>query len=369
MKKSIIYFLGFTIVIFTTSCKKDSPAELVSKAGKVIEGEDAIITQNTEWKDLYGGDTIDYYVKAFVKIQKTAILTIKPGVHISFETPESGIRVEETGALDAEGTSVKPILFSSRAATNGAWMGIIFSSKNVSNKLDYVNVEYAGNAKDAGYCDEITSVGVAREARLSITNSTIKESGGYGLWVGVNGANITFAKNRITAAKRAPVALLAQNMASLDSLTDYGYNGENYIQVYDVLGSDITNDATIQRLSVPYRFSGRVHILKTLTIMPGCVFEFNTAGELTTTDYSGANHTGIIKAEGKTDNYKIFFKGVQSQPGSWVGITITSAGNNVFKNCEVSDAGASGGYANPSAAKGNFIVGRIGMGAKATIMN
>jgi len=370
MKSYILPFLICLPFLLFFSCKKDTPWEENSIKGITIEGTSAIITKDTEWKDLYGGDTIDYYVKSLVKVQGTAILTIKPGVKISFETAESGIRVEENAGMNASGSASKLIEFTSKTESKSAWKGIIFASNNTSNKLDYVKVLYAGSAKDEGYCDKPTAIGLAKNknARASISNTTIEESGGNGLWVaGTFDVVLNFQKNIISACNDAPVALTADNMSKLDSLSNYNYSANNYIDVYAVNGPEIKDDATIQHLNTPYRISGRVHILKTLTISPGCIFEFNTGGELTTTDFSGANHTGIIIAQGKSSYYKIFFKGVQSQPGSWVGISITSQGDNSFLNCEISDGGGAAGYQNPANVRGNVIVGRIGMGAKASI--
>jgi hypothetical protein len=352
------------------SCKKDTPAtDDSNNDGVVIDSDNAIIDQDTEWKDIHKGDTIDYYVKTLIKIQKTAILTIKPGVKIAFETAESGIRVEENAGLNASGEANKPIIFTSRNQSKGVWRGIIFASNNVSNKLDYVEVYYAGSMKDEGYCDAITAIGIAKDknAKVNITNSKVERSAGYGLWVaGTADISLTFAKNVILDCDDAPVALTADNIAKLDSFSNYAGNGKYYIDVYSVTGPEITGDVTIQQLNVPYRISGRVHILKTLTIAPGCILEFNTGGELTTTDFSGANHTGIIKAEGKVGD-SIVFRGVQSTPGSWVGLSITSQAANSFLYCKVSEGGSTNGYANPSSAKGNFVVGRIGNGATATI--
>lgn len=373
--KSLPLLIGVCFAIasfFFISCKKDTPWAENTLKGTIIEGAAAIITQNTEWKDLYGGDTIDYYVNSMVRIQGNAILTIKPGVKVSFENPEAGIRVEDKAGLNAIGNSIKPIIFTSRTDTMGAWKGIIFASGNISNQLDYVYLEFAGSKNDDGYCDAATSVGLAKNKKVmaSITNSIIRESGGYGLWAaGSSDITLNFAKDTIRWCSKAPIAITSDNMVHLDSISSFNSNIENYIDVYCIDGAQIANDAILQHLDVPYRITGRILISKTLTISPGCILEFNPGGEITTTDLSGSNYTGNILAAGNGAPYKIIFRGVQSQPGSWVGITITSPNVNNFFNCEISDGGGATGYQNPVNAKGNIIVGRNGMGANATIKN
>ena len=358
------------IILGCYSCKRDTPAvnpDSVSnnKSGSVIEGSNAVINVNTEWKDLYGGDTIDYYIKTPVRIIKDAILTIKPGVIVAFESEESGIRVEDNAGLNASGTLSKQIIFTCRNKTEGAWKGITFASGNTANKLNYTRVIYAGSMKDAGYCDSLAAIVLAKNyaVKVSITNSYIAYSGGYGIWAGASNADLTFTKDTVLCFLKPPLAITANNICKLDSLSYYGYPNMTYIEV---AGGEIKDVDTIQRLGVPYRILGRIHVIRTLTISHGCIFEFTKTGELTTSDLSGSNHTGIIKAIGKTTSH-IIFRGIQQQAGSWVGITITSPGANDLEYCDISCGGSASGFQNPSTAKGNIIVGRTGAGANATV--
>lgn len=349
------------------SCKKDVPAtnSTNSKTGSVIDGNNAVIDKDTEWKDIYGGDTIDYYVEKPVRITKNAVLTIHPGVKIAFESKESGIRVEENAGLNASGTPEKQIVLTSRKLNSGAWRGITFASNNSSNKLYYTRVLYAGAIKDSGYCDSLAAIVLAKNCpvKATITHTYIAYSGGYGIWGASVNADLTFGNDSLICNLAPPLAITADNMDKPDSSSNYGYSSFAYVEV---TGGEIKTSDTIQRLTVPYRINGRVHVTDTLTIMPGCVFEFNTTGELTTSDASGTNHNGIIKAIGTASSY-IIFRGVQQQPGSWVGITITSPGDNELKYCDISYGGGAGGYQNPSSARGNIIVGRTATGAKAII--
>lgn len=374
MKKNrmLISFL-LCILIGSYSCEKDTPAvnpesDTNNKTALVIEDNNAIIDSNTEWKDLYGGDTIDYIIKTQVRVIKNAVLTIKPGVLIAFETAESGIRVEENGGLDISGTINKQIVLTSRNRTDGAWKGITFATNNPANKLSYARVLYAGGMKDAGFCDSLAAIVLAKNhpAKVSITNTYIANSGGYGIWAaGSDNSDLTFSHDTVLCYIQPPLAVTANNMYRLDSTSYYGFSNITNI---DVIGGEINDADTIQCIGAAYRILGRVYVNNTLTISPGCIFEFNKTGELTTTNMSGTNHNGVIKAIGTMSSH-IVFRGVEQQPGSWVGITITSAAANELRYCDISSGGSSGGYQNPSSVKGNIIVGRNGTGAIATIKN
>jgi hypothetical protein len=368
MKSSILLITCLLCLLIGYSCKKDTPyndTSVDNKTGTVIDGSNAIIDKDTEWKDVFGGDTIDYYIKTPIRIIKNAVLTIKPGVVVVFETSESGIRVEDNAGLNASGTLKKQIVLTSRHGQEGAWRGITFASNNSANKLSYARVLYAGSMKDVGYCDSIGAIVLAKNytVKVSVTNSFIAYSGGYGIWAGSGNADLAFSKDSVLCFMAPPVAITADNMYKLDSTSYYGYLNVNYIEV---AGGEIKGTDTIQRLGVAYRIMGRVYITKTLTFLPGCIVEFNKTGELTTSNALGTSHTGIINAIGTTNSH-IIFRGVQPDAGSWVGITITSPGDNVLQYCEISSGGSISGYQNPSTAKGNIIVGRTGTGATATV--
>lgn len=89
-----------------------------------------------------------YIVTGTVTVQQGAILTIEPGVTISF-TAGTGMRIGTTaasGRLVAAGTGSLPIRFTALAASpvSGFWDGIEFSANSLSNTLRYCVVEYAG---------------------------------------------------------------------------------------------------------------------------------------------------------------------------------------------------------------------------------
>ena len=95
---------------------------------------------------------------------------------------------DDVCAINAVGTSAKPIVITGAQQTRGYWQSIRFGgSSNTSNVLDYVTVEYSGGTV-AGDPAEITALTDSRGYQISITHSTIQHSasGGIALSGGVN---------------------------------------------------------------------------------------------------------------------------------------------------------------------------------------
>jgi uncharacterized repeat protein (TIGR01451 family) len=91
-----------------------------------------------------------YIVMSDVTVQNNAVLTISPGVVVSFATG-TGLHIGNLvspGKLVAEGTSAQPITFTAYYSTElpgrGFWDGIEFSANSPTNTLRYCLVEYAG---------------------------------------------------------------------------------------------------------------------------------------------------------------------------------------------------------------------------------
>lgn len=115
-----------------------------------------------------------------------------------FEMNED-IVIEVRGAFIAEGTASNMIKFtSSNISGNLHWKGLFFVSSNSMNSLDYTEVSYAGNSQhDFTGPNFAASVGVEQDAQLSVTNCTISNSKGWGLYsIGVlTASNNTFTNN------------------------------------------------------------------------------------------------------------------------------------------------------------------------------
>ena len=177
------------------------PAELVGRldtsssySGNVDDvihvWNQSIVTKQT-WKKLnipyFFRDSATYYVKSG--------LTIAAGAKLIFSSG-AGIEVSSNGYLNAVGTETNRIVFTGFEPLQGYWGGIKFYSSNSSNnKLDYTIIEFGGN----GVTDAVGSYCYsAAPTRFVISNSTIKESLGWGVFKdgpSNNGCIITLSNN------------------------------------------------------------------------------------------------------------------------------------------------------------------------------
>ncbi len=118
------------------------------------------------------------------RIYVAAQLQISAGAQLRFDA-DAGLMIDAKGALAAAGTADAPVVFTSLWEIPGSWAGINFhDSSSISNRLNHVTIEYGGgysysNADPANL--SLTSSG--DPVRLELTNSTIRHSGGWGLYL------------------------------------------------------------------------------------------------------------------------------------------------------------------------------------------
>lgn len=135
------------------------------------------------------------YLFTRTSIDVEADLTLKPGVTLTF--PENGrMRVEGNGSLNAVGTASKPITFTSTTQVAGYWRGISIDSSSPLNIMEYVDIGWGAREKLINSSDsEPTNIILDyAPSRLTITNSNIHDSLGWGIFVR-SGGNLTEASN------------------------------------------------------------------------------------------------------------------------------------------------------------------------------
>ncbi|MCQ9205401.1 MAG: hypothetical protein NG737_03720, partial [Omnitrophica bacterium] len=151
------------------------------------------ITTDTTWT-LAGSPyivTSNIAVKYPSYNSSTAILTIQPGVEIRFNSG-TGLTVGRYdtfmtiknyyGAINAQGTSAAPVIFTSNAQTPspGDWKGIYFTNatKDDLTILDHCIIEYAGDTNNANvYFDS------AVPSNELMNYMVLSNSSGYGMYV------------------------------------------------------------------------------------------------------------------------------------------------------------------------------------------
>ena len=147
--------------------------------GAVVIITNSTLTSPATWVALKDG--AKYNVFADLTIHSS--LTIEPGAQFVFES-DAFLLVEESGSLIADGTADSTIVFTSNQPGVFRWKGIYINSSTSNNVLDHVEVSYGGssNYRFANFVNAVVNVGVGSGATVAITNSTITNSSGYGIY-------------------------------------------------------------------------------------------------------------------------------------------------------------------------------------------
>jgi len=254
-----------------------------------------------------------------------------------------------------------PITFQGVVSGKGSWLGIGFNSSSPNNKLIYCNVSGGGSSKLYNGAQFAANITLQCNSRVTIQNSTITESGEFGIYVLDEDAQLEdFQENEIMDNELAPIWMHLPQVDQLDAATSYAEgNGRPYIQV---VGDAITEaDLTIKKLEVPYRIeteaSGReTYVERAITIEPGTTLEFETGAGMVlgSPGVDCIPTTGSLNAQG-TVQEPIVFRGTTQGQGTWLGIGINSGTSaNLFTYCEISGGGAEQMY--NSGGQGNIVI-------------
>jgi predicted outer membrane repeat protein/parallel beta-helix repeat protein len=339
-------------------------------------------TINTE---TWGSGT--HYVTASVTVADNQMLTIEPCAVIKF-APNTQLLVY--GTLRASGTSVCPIVFTSRdddshgetivdsdgTPAAGDWYGIYLngnSNYEGIGEFDYCIIRYGGNASgsadanvhfyysDSGHMTNSTSEHSAQHGvRIStcspqITGSQLSSNGNSGLYVSGAGSP-TITGNNFTGNSQYGAEL---NLTSVNPVI-YGNTGSgnllsNGLVVSGTVGSNQTWSST-PLLPIVLQSSVSVSNNVRLTIEPGTIVKFGSGGQLYVygaLDANGAKDNPVVFTSLKDDTYggDTNGDGTASAPaaGDWYGIYLngssTYQGIGEFDFCIFRYGGNAGGSA------------------------
>ncbi|MBE2250224.1 MAG: hypothetical protein IAE78_11800 [Myxococcus sp.] len=144
--------------------------------------------------------SVPYVIDGNVSAQR--VWTLEPGVTLEM-MPMTSIRVDgDLAGFHAVGTQSKPITITGVNKSRGAWDGIDFDTTlNTANALEYCVVEYGGGATRLGWTGMIYAHADSHGVRVSVTNSTIRHSGVWGIYMSRSQtgdvSNNTYADNAL----------------------------------------------------------------------------------------------------------------------------------------------------------------------------
>lgn len=118
-----------------------------------------------------------------INLQPQAVWTLEPGVTLEMR-PQTRIDVgSDAVGFHAVGTVAKPITITGSEKTNGSWDGIEFDTTlNTANVLDHCVIEYGGGGQRFGWKAMINSASDSHGVQVSVTNSTVRHSAGWGIY-------------------------------------------------------------------------------------------------------------------------------------------------------------------------------------------
>ncbi len=293
-----------------------------------------------------------------------AAIEIAAGTEVRFEE-DAGLSIKENASLKAVGTEEEPIVMTGVEQTRGFWRGIAYqSSESSANQLDYVTIEYGGGSPH--FQTEPANLLVDTQngpARLSVDNSTLRESGNVGFRTDNRDGEFhleSFENNTLTSNADGPAYLLSNTWGALSESGDYGGNDEDVVFVE---ANHIEKDQQIDGLGVPYRFGGSATIgAAAVEFGARATVEFASGGAL---EVEG---DASLKAAG-TEEEPVVLTAVDQSPGFWDGIIYrdTESAENVLDNIVIEYAG--GETHNQIEERANLVLDSTGDSVRVTLDN
>lgn len=328
----------YTITLVISNLNTEDTDEVTVTVNDVTQAIEigGVIDSDRVLNDIFTDPSVPDYI-ASSNVDVRAQLTIDPGVVIYFAEDvvldiESG-----TGTLIAEGTASKGIVMTSdNIGGDIHWKGIYIGSASSLNSLKYVEVSYAGNSEhNFSGTNYPAAVGVEYTGKVSVTNSTIKNNIGYGLYADDGGGQIeTFADN-VFESNDTGVGVPADEVDALDGNTTFSNNADAQVEIFSTTYAD-TKTSTWPALngSSSYRVSGNLSIDGDLTIAPGAIFEMDE--DVIISVY------GSLSAIGTDTEHITFTSSNITGNLYWKGIYVNSASSlNEFTYVDLSYAGNS----------------------------
>jgi len=283
----------------------------------------------TNWPDLNADAR--YYVEDWININ--SYLSISPGAIFDF-AEDKAIKVNSPGTFVADAAGSEKIVFTSKNIQAGLyWKGIWVKSNDSRNTLDNVEISYAGNSEWSFSGSDHAAAVALEDGKISLENSTVKNSKNHGLYLHSGGMLLQFSSNSFMDNQDQAVKLMSDEVKSIDEATTFHGNGWDGVTIYN---SAINEDAEWVDLngSAKYKFEGWVDIHSGLTITAGAELVFDQEVALV------VKNTGYLSAKGTSGNEITFTSSNETVPILWGGIWIQSSdGRNELDHVSVKYAG------------------------------
>lgn len=119
------------------------------------------------------------YVERAITIEAGTILEFETGAGLVLGSPGVDC-IPTTGSFNAQGTAEEPIVFRGAAEGQGTWLGIGINSSTSTNLFKYCEIS-GGGSKQMYNAGGQGNLVIHCSGNLALENSTIKDSGGWGI--------------------------------------------------------------------------------------------------------------------------------------------------------------------------------------------
>ncbi len=332
MKKTGRTLLAALLTLALISCGEEENA---GSSNVTYTDDNTEITSPTKWKT---GSTIT--VDCTLDIKST--LTIEPGCIIKF-TENGYLKVGETenGAIVANGTTEKPILFTvpdylTNLANNirtlaGSWHGLYLGQRNQINTTSLRHCIFEGAGKQNTPCIELY------KTSLSMESCIIRDCASTGIKAGILSEFETFSENLLIRCDGFLLSGIPESIVDLDTTNTFSTTIRKGIAIQE---GTIDFNATLTKQSVPYTVQGALNVKNAdLTIEQGTTILFDAETSLNI----GYEGYGALIAVG-TQAEPILFTSSATTPaaGDWEGLVFyegTSSSGTILKHVTIDYAG------------------------------
>jgi hypothetical protein len=260
------------------------------------------------WKNLNIPYIIDH------ELMVDGNLTIEPGTTFKFEVNgHITMGYYSSTTFIADGTAALPITFTSNATipTAGAWAGVGFEDNTLTNtKMNYCIIDYAGSNPAYGAVNLYTT-------SIVFTNSTIRNSASFGIYMNFDAGFQTFNNNTINTCAKHLIYISVKHLPDLGTPNTLAAATGKGINIYG--NYQYPNAVTWKKQTAAdfYVTGGSTDLDGDITIEAGSKFLFANDSYF----YFGYYAITKVTAIGTSGN-KITFTSAASSPaaGAWKGL-------------------------------------------------
>lgn len=276
------------------------------------------VTEDISSDETWTSGTL-YRVMNTISVRSSAELTIEAGTQVEF-VEAAGLYISSSGKLTINGTDQSHVLLTGVEKTPGFWKGIGFDSSPTRHVIQHTIIEYGGNTSTHSGLNEAANIAIEDNV-LELTNSTIRQSGKWGLYVESGESSLpNFSVNSFAANANGSAYLPAEVTPYLDSASSFD-DGDDTMpsEVFVFDGGNLVDGGTISPLDVAYRIVDNTifGVSSEVTISGGTTMEFGEAAGLYVTS------SGKLVVDGQSGN-TVLLTGVEKTAGYWRGIGFDS---------------------------------------------